>query len=207
MRNCRFSQSSSISGVWLAILVCLSCRPPVPSLGPDVTSELRNATLAAGGGPGGCVEPGNLAQTPNRFFAGISLYEGSCVMEHGDSFSVLLASDSVGRVLILDSPSAFRYLLKTHHPMGIGDSTVGEFARLALVMSGKLTPRERPAMIEVERLPAGMSRSSDTTSASKSQTKRLVLLRLAREPHGRTLQVLVDMPSGESIPIEASTEP
>lgn len=180
-----------------AALSCSTEREPVTEPG----GVLRAAALAIAGGPGGCRSISNLSQLPVDFFPDVTFYKGTCSLEHGTSFSAIVAQDRNGQVFPLDSPSNFRFLRLVHPPRGLDSTSVGDYALLSLRLSGKVLASATALDQKVERVPAGLSRSTDTTETSKHTSTRLVWVTVRDKQAPDTYGILVDLGSGEPISI------
>ena len=127
----------------LAVVVPALMPPPITGQGTD--SAIVNALMAQVEGLGGCTDLGHVRQTKSRFFPQVELFEGLCLLEHGDTARPLVARDSAGLIYVLDSPSSFRFLIRQHHPVGLDSTAAVPYAHQALVMMGKMAPEARLA--------------------------------------------------------------
>jgi hypothetical protein len=97
---------------------------------------VQDGLLAQAGGPGGCVSLLKVDSVRARFFPDVRIIRGTCILEHGDTFSANVAVDTRGTLFLLDSPSAFRFLLRRHPAVGIDSASMVDYARIGLVYSG-----------------------------------------------------------------------
>ncbi len=144
------------------LYTCLVCAVVV-ALACDNAPEgrhlrLERAVLAMKGGAGGCATAGSVELAETQPFAGALLFQGRCVMEHGDTAHVYLAADT-GTVYLLDSPSSFRFLLLNHPPLVPSDSAgLLRYGLLALKLSGHSWTRsvfiEKPSQVPDSSLEA-----------------------------------------------------
>lgn len=106
-------------------------------------SSVRNALLAQVIGFGGCYGLDVTTDTAFRFFPTVRFTVGTCILEHGDTARPIVARDSSGVLYVLDSPSAFQFLVRQHPPVGLDSSTAVDYAKVALAMQGKLPLQAR----------------------------------------------------------------
>ncbi|HET7586146.1 MAG TPA: hypothetical protein VFK13_14635 [Gemmatimonadaceae bacterium] len=88
--------------------------------------------------PGGCDHLARVDAFDVRFFRDVHFQRAICSLEHGDTATALVGRDDRGTVYLLDSPSAFRFLVRQHPPVGIDSSTAVEYAYVALEMQGAI---------------------------------------------------------------------
>ncbi|MGH7930614.1 MAG: hypothetical protein ACREQV_22825 [Candidatus Binatia bacterium] len=104
----------------------------------EVATLLVDAHLAQAGGAGGCTALLKVDTTTSIYFPDIRVFQGRCLLEHGDTFATTVARDESGITYLLDSPSSFRLLLRRHPPVAIDSSSVINYAMNALIYSGRL---------------------------------------------------------------------
>ena len=107
-----------------------------PATDASSLQMLKDALLAQVENPGGCGTMDSVELRPSAFFEDVTIAMGRCVAEHGDTLHTVAARDRHGTVYVLNSPSAFRFLLR-RHPPNIGSRTL-DYVRDALVFSGLL---------------------------------------------------------------------
>jgi hypothetical protein len=121
----------------IAVLLLAAWTPRIAT-----GQHVREALLAQVQGLGGCADIDLQRETASPYFPGIRLIQGACQLEHGDTAFPLVGVDRDGLVYVLDSPSAFSFLVLVHPPTGIDSSNVLDYARSALQMMGQLSARD-----------------------------------------------------------------
>jgi hypothetical protein len=119
-------------------MALLSQRPAVldSPLGGVVEDALRAQVFL----PGGCF--GELASTVVRqpeAFPAVTVITATCLAEHGDTLFATAGVDTAGVVYVLDSPSAWAFLLRRHRPMFSDTTDFLEYTREGLVYSGEIS--------------------------------------------------------------------
>lgn len=99
-----------------------------------------DALLAEVGGPGGCSSLVRADTTYTSWFPEVKIVTGRCLREHGDTVASIVGVDPEGAVYLLDSPSAFRFLLRRHPPGQIPADSLVDYAWDALRFTGRVSP-------------------------------------------------------------------
>lgn len=101
-------------------------------------SDIRAALLAMSAGAGGCIDIAGVADTTLHFFPAVRAVRGVCIAEHGDTLRSLVAIDPRANTILLDSPSAFTYLLIQAGPVRVEPADAVKYAFDAMRLSGRL---------------------------------------------------------------------
>ena len=143
-----------------ATLAASSCSVRVKT---EKTELAKDALLAEAGGPGGCTTLTRVDTLPSIvYFPRVTFLQGMCLLEHGDTAVASIGLDSSGTPFLLDSPSAFRFLLRRHPVVGVDSQSLVDYARVGLIFSGQLSVDAR-----LIRSPAEASDSELATSGRK----------------------------------------
>jgi hypothetical protein len=144
--------------------------PPGPLEPQALFAAIHHALLAQVAGPGGCLELDHLEPTDIAFFPDVRFWVGTCLLEHGTTAHSLAGSDVAGQVYLLDSESGFSFLISQHPPVGLDSGGAIRYARLALIMQGKLPWNSRLAMSGTD-LPARLCRLRGGTCGTLSPSR------------------------------------
>jgi hypothetical protein len=102
------------------------------------TDVVQQALLAQVRGWGGCRTLDVIAPYESAYFRSVELHEGHCEAGHGAIRRAVVGLDRDGVVYLLDSPSAFSFLILRHPPLVPSDSTVLWYVSEALTMMGEI---------------------------------------------------------------------
>lgn len=119
--------------LWIA---ALSLPDPARAQPSGTENALVDALAAQLYGFAGCREIATSDTITSTFFRDVHIVKGRCEAEHGQWLTALVAVDSLNLVYVLDSPSAFRFLLRRHPPVGFRADPLG-YAAEALAMMGE----------------------------------------------------------------------
>ena len=75
------------------------------------------------------------------FFPAVRFTRGVCILEHGDSAAAFVGIDTDRVLYLLDSKTAFNFLVARHPPRGLKATNVLRYAYTALELSGNITGR------------------------------------------------------------------
>lgn len=120
------------------LLALLALAIPGALAAQAPSAAVRDALLSQVAGFGGCRALDSIAPFETAFFPGVRFWVGSCNLEHGAVTSVIAATDSAGQVYVLDSQSAFVFLVRRHRPVALDSANALAYTQLALTMQGKL---------------------------------------------------------------------
>lgn len=104
---------------------------------------VRQALWAQVAHSGGCFGYFEAVVDSSRFFPGVSIINGTCTAEHGNTLHAVAAVDSAGVVYVLDSPSGFAFLRLRHPPRLDSSADRLEYARQAMIFSGEASANAR----------------------------------------------------------------
>ncbi len=151
-----------------------------------------------------CIGSPSVHDSTIEFFPSVRFLVGTCVGQHGNMYSVLLGEDATA-LYLLDSPSGFSFLIKRHTPIGLDNSTVVTYARLALTMQGVMSARGR--VVQSARDLPDSIRSSLVQRGFRISPSHIVELApgllnvgltVANDNTVATFSVAVSLPSGEA---------
>lgn len=185
-----------------ATLAASSCSMKVKSDGAELT---KDALLAEAGGPGGCTTLTRVDTLPAIIhFPQVTLVQGMCLLEHGDTAVASVGLDNSGTLFLLDSPSAFRFLLRRHPVVGVDSQSLVDYARVGLIFSGQLRMdarliRNQAEASDSDLATAGRNRDSTLSSNVQHLPHGLRIVWVTTFSGGRfaTFGVTVDDNSGE----------
>lgn len=118
---------------------------------------VRQALWAQAAHPGGCFGFFEAVVDSSSFFPGVSIVNGTCTAEHGDTLHAVAAVDSAGVVYVLDGPSGFAFLRLRHPPRLDPLADLLEYARQAMIFSGEASANAR-LIADGAALPTGVPR-------------------------------------------------
>jgi hypothetical protein len=121
--------------LWLAATTRMSAQAPDSAWIDEAVRDALSAQLV---GFGRCGSVATIDSASTAHFPAVQLFSGRCVAAHGDSLIAVVATDTLGIISLLDSPSAFRFLLR-RHPISVYEvvNTI-EYTREALSMIGAI---------------------------------------------------------------------
>lgn len=136
--ECAMGANKEFQPVRLGIAVtCALSSMTGCGLKPDRHPYVQYALLAQVSGFGGCtmIEETRVLEKP--FFPSLTFIQGRCTLEHGDIAHPVVALDQAGMVFVLDSPSAFAFMIRAHRPSVSEDELIA-YATTSLTLMGEL---------------------------------------------------------------------
>ena len=120
----------------LIVTCLLAAAGTLPASAQTPGHAVQSALESLTGGFGGCGGIDAVRDTVIPQFPGVRFIRGTCVLEHGDSTSAIVALDGDSVLYLLASRDAFNFLVDRHPPPLLDSVTVTGYARLALELAG-----------------------------------------------------------------------
>jgi len=127
-----------------------------PLVAQSPGTAIRDALRSLTHGWGGCSTEPEPMPVSIAYFPTVHFFRDECIREHGDPTSALVGLDSDSVLYLLQSPSALKFLVNRHPPVGRDSANTLHYARLSLEMAGAI-PHQALLVLGATDLPSEAS--------------------------------------------------